>query len=94
MTRILPGPGGLMPVDAYTLRRRDSRARVKLSRAGWNRLPAYDSTIPTGVIIGKRWRRSDRDGNWVGSYFWNHVGGIDVVFRRVVLLRLPRGARS
>lgn len=31
-------------------------------------LGAYDSTLPTGTRVGKRWCRHDREGLWIGEY--------------------------
>lgn len=76
---------GLLPIDAYTLPSRESRIASGLSRKAWSRLNVYDCTLPTGVRIGKRWRRTDTDGNWIGTYQLDGWGGVEVVFRRVVI---------
>lgn len=73
-----------LAVDAYTLPARESWLVARLTRAEWEALLAYDRTIPTGVIVGKRWRRADRDGCWVGEYQRDIDGNLEVVFRAVV----------
>lgn len=77
--------GELIRVDAYQLPREQSRIRSRVSNTLWSRLPAYDETIPTGVRVGKRWRRLDRDGAWIGSYQFSLAGGVRVVFRPVAI---------
>lgn len=61
-----------------------SRDEVIISREELRRLPEYSCTTPTGVIIGKRWRRDthayrDRlEPEWlIGEYV--DIGRDDVV---------------
>jgi hypothetical protein len=70
------------------LARRESWLAVKLTRAEFDELLAYDCSIPTGVVVGKRWRRTDRDGHWTGEMIrsiWN-PDDVEVVFRPVVFV--------
>ena len=67
---------------------RESWLAVKLTRAGFDELLPYDRTVPTGVVVGKRWRRSDLDGDWLGEMvrpIWNH-DRVEIVFRPVVFV--------
>jgi len=85
----LPGRAAVddvLPVDAYILPSRESWLTARLTAAEWERLLAYDCSIPTGVILGKLWRRTDRDGRWLGTYQRDLDGNLEVVFRPVVLL--------
>jgi hypothetical protein len=64
-----------------------------MQRSIWERLPNYDCTMPSGVAIGKRWRRTDSDGDWVGEMIrvdestdWH---GVEIVFRPVIFVAAP-----
>lgn len=39
-----------------------------ITPAAFDGLLEYSATIPTGVYIGKVWRRRDADGWWLGEY--------------------------
>jgi hypothetical protein len=77
----------LLPFDGHDLERRESWLGEKLTRSDFESLPQYDTTIPSGVIIGKRWRRTDADGDWVGDMVRSdNWQGVEIVFRPVVFV--------
>lgn len=80
------GPWTLLPYDGIDLERRESWLAFQCTRAEWERLPAYDLSVPTGVVVGKHWRRTDDDGEWVAIMalpLWGD-GPPQIVFRPFV----------
>lgn len=41
---------------------------VMVTEADYKRLPTYDCSVPTGVYVGKVWKRRDAGGVWLGAY--------------------------
>ena len=74
----------LEPIDGHEIGSRESWLAIHLTEAQWLALDRYDSTMPSGVIVGKVWRRTDRDGEWLGSYERDLEGRVEGVFRPVV----------
>lgn len=73
--------------------RRDSWLVEHITRAEWEELLRYDSTVPNGFRVGKRWRRTDADGDWVGHNQLSLSGGFETVFRRAIIADAPEGER-
>lgn len=46
----------------------DESHPLQLTQAEFNALLEYSTSLPTGKAIGKRWKRKQRNGWWIGEY--------------------------
>lgn len=58
-----------------------------MSQEDFNKLLEYNSTLPTGSYVGKRWKRKHGEGWLMGEFAPNpDPKKIDIIWREVILL--------
>lgn len=62
-----------------------SQKSVTLTRKEFDDLLEYSSSIPTGTTIGKKWKRSQSDGWWMGEYLESKDEKfVDILWRKII----------